>query len=350
MNRKPHVAVVGAGIVGSAIGLELAARGASVTLVDAGGVRASEISFGWINASWFNRPDYFHLRYYSMAAWQRWDKRVPGLNPCWTGCLLWDLEADALEAYLRDYGTMGYELESVEREKIRRIEPGLAKPPARAVLATEEGFVEGGDAVRVIRAAALAAGARLIEGTATAVEEDGVRLADGQRIDADRIVVAAGIGTRDLLGLPVDDVLGLMILTMPTRTRIAHVLTPPGLNLRQAADGGLLCAGGPGGSAVDGELQKITYALLAQVRVLIGEPGLELQRIIIGHRPTPTDGHPIIGPVPGRAGVYVAVMHSGVTLAPGVAELVADEVLNGSQASLLAPFRADRFRESMSIG
>ncbi|MFQ5567527.1 MAG: FAD-dependent oxidoreductase, partial [Paracoccaceae bacterium] len=60
-------------------------------------------------------------------------------------------------------------------------------------------------------------------------------------------------------------------------------------------------------------------------------------------RPTPADGHPIIGPVPGRDGVYVAVMHSGVTLAPGVAELVAGEVLEGAEADLLAPFRPDRF-------
>ena len=65
MSKGPHIAVVGAGIVGSAIALELASRGADVTLVDAGGERASENSFGWINASWFNRPDYFRLRHFS---------------------------------------------------------------------------------------------------------------------------------------------------------------------------------------------------------------------------------------------------------------------------------------------
>ena len=67
MNPKPHIVVVGAGIIGSAMALELATRGASVTLVDAGGLRASENSFGWINASWFNQPDYFRLRHFSMA-------------------------------------------------------------------------------------------------------------------------------------------------------------------------------------------------------------------------------------------------------------------------------------------
>ncbi len=91
MNRGLHVAVVGAGIIGSAIALELASRGAAhgirVTLADAGGERASENSFGWINASWFNRPDYFRLRHFSMRAWRRWEERVPGLAPCWTGGL-----------------------------------------------------------------------------------------------------------------------------------------------------------------------------------------------------------------------------------------------------------------------
>jgi glycine/D-amino acid oxidase-like deaminating enzyme len=77
--------------------------------------------------------------------------------------------------------------------------------------------------------------------------------------------------------------------------------------------------------------------------VLFGEPGLTVERIIIGHRPMPADEHPLIGPAPGRDGVYAAVMHSGVTLAPGVAELVAGEVLDDTEASLFAPFRPDRF-------
>ncbi len=343
MSRGPHVAVVGAGIIGSAIGLELAARGAAVTLVDAGGERASENSFGWINASWFNRPDYFRLRHFSMGAWRRWEARVPGLAPRWTGGLVWELAGDALAAFVRDHGAMGYAVSMVERDTIRRIEPGLAEPPERAALAAEEGFVEGGEAASALRAAALAAGARLVEGTVTAVEDGALRLADGHRIAADRIVVAAGTGVPGLLGLPVDPVPGLMALTTPVRARLNHVLAPPGLLLRQDAEGRILCGGEAGGSAPGSDAGAIARDLLGRVAGLIGEPEVGLERIVIGHRPTPADGHPIIGPVPGRAGVYVAVMHSGVTLAPGVAELVADELLDGAEAPMLAPFRPDRF-------
>ncbi|MGO4842863.1 FAD-binding oxidoreductase, partial [Rhizobiaceae sp. 2RAB30] len=45
----------------------------------------------------------------------------------------------------------------------------------------------------------------------------------------------------------------------------------------------------------------------------------------------------------GLNGVYVAVMHSGVTLAPAVGLFAAEEILSGRRDPLLAPYGADRF-------
>ena len=45
----------------------------------------------------------------------------------------------------------------------------------------------------------------------------------------------------------------------------------------------------------------------------------------------------------GAPGVYVAVMHSGVTLAPLVGRLVASEILDGVRVEMLEPYRASRF-------
>ncbi|HUS54992.1 MAG TPA: FAD-dependent oxidoreductase [Thermohalobaculum sp.] len=343
MSEGLHIAVVGAGIVGSAIALELATRGAVVTLVDAGGERASENSFGWINASWFNPPDYFRLRHSSMGVWRRWATRVPGLDPHWSGCLVWDLDDAALDAFVRDHGAMGYAIRMVDRDTIRRIEPGLADPPARAALAEDEGFIEAGAAASALRTEAEASGVRLVEARVEAVERTGLRLSGGGRLSADRIIVAAGQGTAALLDLPVAPLPGLMVLTAPARTRVAHVLAPPDLNLRQDAQGRILCGGEAGGSAIDREPGAIADDLVERARALFGEPGLALERVIIGHRPMPADEHPVIGPVPGHDGIYAAVMHSGVTLAPGVAELIADEVLDSAEAPLLAPFRPNRF-------
>jgi glycine/D-amino acid oxidase-like deaminating enzyme len=158
MSKGPHIAVVGAGIVGSAIALELASRGAVVTLVDAGGERASENSFGWINASWFNRSDYARLRHFSMGVWRCWADRIPGLDPHWSGCLTWDFDDAGLNAFVRDHGAMGYAIRMVDRDTICRIEPGLVDPPNCAALAEAEGFIEAGAAASALRAAAVAAG------------------------------------------------------------------------------------------------------------------------------------------------------------------------------------------------
>jgi glycine/D-amino acid oxidase-like deaminating enzyme len=175
------------------------------------------------------------------------------------------------------------------------------------------------------------------------LESKTLRLSDGEILSADRIIVAAGEGTAKLLDLPVAPVSGLMALTAPARVRVAHVLAAPDMNLRQDAFGRILCAGEAGGSAIEREPDAIAGDLIERARVLLGEPDLALERIIVGRRPMPADEHPLIGPVRGRPAIYAAVMHSGVTLAPGVAVLVANEVLDGSEAPLLAPFRPDRF-------
>ena len=63
----------------------------------------------------------------------------------------------------------------------------------------------------------------------------------------------------------------------------------------------------------------------------------------MGYRPTPKDGLPIISRAAGLTGAYCAVMHSGVTNAPAVGELVTREILNGERDRLLEPFGLHRF-------
>ena len=44
------------------------------------------------------------------------------------------------------------------------------------------------------------------------------------------------------------------------------------------------------------------------------------------------------------AGLYLAVMHSGMTLAPAVGLFASGELLKGEEEPLLAPYRLARFR------
>ncbi|MDH3669296.1 MAG: FAD-binding oxidoreductase [Paracoccaceae bacterium] len=342
MAATPHVAVVGAGIVGSAIALELARRGAQVTQIDAGGRRASENSFGWINATWLNRDDYFRLRHFSMGVWRALEGRVPGLAPRWVPSLLWDLEEGPLRNYVSGRGAMGYGLRLLERDEIARLEPGLAVPPPLAALGEEEGYIDAGLAAEALRKAAAAEGVRPVAEEAVSVGPGTVRLKGGDLVTAGAVVVAAGRGTGTLTGLPVDEVPGLMVLTTPLRARISHMLAPPELLVRQDDQGRVLCGGEAGGSRIDRDGDAIAADLVERVRGLFGERDIGLERVIIGYRPVPADEHPAIGPLPDLPGVYAAVMHSGVTLAPGVAQLMADEILDGTDSELLGPFRPAR--------
>ena len=68
----------------------------------------------------------------------------------------------------------------------------------------------------------------------------------------------------------------------------------------------------------------------------------EVERVGVGWRPLPVDGLPVIGHVPGSPRIYLASMHSGVTLAPIAGHLAALEILDRARVELLADFRLER--------
>jgi len=58
----------------------------------------------------------------------------------------------------------------------------------------------------------------------------------------------------------------------------------------------------------------------------------------------PEDEVSLVGPLPGADGVFVLATHSGVTLAPALGRLLADEIVGGAVPELLGPFRPNRFK------
>ena len=70
-----------------------------------------------------------------------------------------------------------------------------------------------------------------------------------------------------------------------------------------------------------------------------------MDRWWLAYRAMPADRLPIVGPLPWLEGLYLAVSHSGVTLAPALGRLVAKEVADQTPDGLLAPFRPGRFAE-----
>jgi glycine/D-amino acid oxidase-like deaminating enzyme len=63
-----------------------------------------------------------------------------------------------------------------------------------------------------------------------------------------------------------------------------------------------------------------------------------------GVRPVTPDGYPLVGPVPGRDGLWVLAGHGpeGVLLAPSTARMLADHLASGHARPDAAPFDPGR--------
>jgi glycine/D-amino acid oxidase-like deaminating enzyme len=355
MALSPHVLVVGAGIVGASVAWHLARAGARVTVAAGapGGV-ATPRSFAWINASWGNPEPYFRLRVRAMAEWRRLAAELPETPLRWCGGLCWDLPAEQLEAYVREHGGWGYGIRRVDGAEAARLEQNLAAPPAFALHVAAEGAVEPEEAALTLLAAAERHGTALVRdvrvaaltmraGRAVAVES-----AAGS-ITADEIVLAAGLGTTALAAtagvrLPLAAPPGLLVHSRPHAPLLNGLVLAPELHMRQTAAGRLVIGADFGGADPGADPAATARALFEQARAMLrGAESLALDYHAVGERPMPAGGFPIVGRPAGLAGLTVAVMHSGITLAPAVGLFVAEDILTGRRDPLLAPYGPERF-------
>src|SRR5262245_37818261 len=149
---------------------------------------------------------------------------------------------------------LGLPLQWISAAETRRREPHLAGKLAGAVLAPEDHQVDNRKLAAALRVAAEAAGAQVHEHRAVeAVSSqggrvDGIVLADGSKVAADVVVLAAGSWSRTIAGLrpelrpPVRPIKGQMLaLRMdPAAPLLTHVIWAPGAYLVPRRDGRLL--------------------------------------------------------------------------------------------------------------
>ncbi|TJV69609.1 MAG: FAD-binding oxidoreductase [Mesorhizobium sp.] len=355
MSNPKQVIVIGAGIIGASIAWHLTKAGARVTVVSESGVGgvATPNSFAWINASWGNPETYFRLRVRAMAEWKRLAKDMPGLPLAWCGGLCFDLPPDRLEAYAAEHSSWGYGIERVDAKRAGEIEPNLVAPPDFAVYVAEEGVAEPVATAKALLADAERLGARVIVGAVDRLTLSNGKVTgavvSGETIRAEEIVVAAGAGSPAIaatagIELPLDTPPGLIVHSRPHRKLLNGLVHAERLHMRQTAEGRIIAgsdfAGGDPGENAEATARELFAVAKAALR---GADDLELDFHTVGYRPTPADGFPIIGRAEGVGGLYIAVMHSGITLAPAVGLFATREILDGDRDPLLKPYGMERF-------
>jgi glycine/D-amino acid oxidase-like deaminating enzyme len=358
------IIVIGAGIVGAAIADRLSHEGADVTVLERAkpGAGASGNSFGWINASFAETDAYFHLRQTAIKAFRSLCEALDLSHTArWHGCLWWEDAGKGFERQFCELTRRGTGARLVDAAEFSRLEPAVANPPERAIMTAHEGAADGDLVAHSLLRRATENRATLITGCEvqhllrSGNDVIGVQTSLGPLM-ADHVICATGAWSEDFLGrsgiaLPMDNKPGLIITTAPAAPVIRHCIMSPDIHFRQNPDGrftlGEIFSGGFEGE----DAKALADDLIERLRTrLPGSNDIRLETIKLGLRPVPADGLPVIGPVTTAPGLSLAVMHSGITLAPLVGQLVADEVLGGDPSPLLTDFRPARFTSSPPVG
>jgi D-hydroxyproline dehydrogenase subunit beta len=272
----------------------------------------------------------------------------------------------------------GYEAELLTRQHIAQLEPDLdVSRIVGGCRFAREGWADVGAMSDQLIGAAVSLGARF-QPHETVVGFDGTRVIatdehrERKTYDADHIVLAAGNGVRALaatlgrdypllepampmvrnassqaLHLPT---VGLLCTTAPTLARISHVIRGEGISIRPDRAGGVTFTDHPTGGSWDRNDPHIwSLPQLFHARAQRLFPKLHdtcVETVTIGNRVLPNDGLTIADWFDRSRGIYAVTTHSGVTLAPYLADAVASEVLDGVRAAELEPFSLARFNDT----
>lgn len=359
--------VIGAGVVGAAIAYRLVTGGARVTLVDqqTPGTGTTSTSFAWVNANDKPPPAYHALNVAGIHAHSRLAADL-GAAP-WlhrsghVRCVVGAPAAARLAAHVAALQQAGYPAALIDEQRAQALEPEVRWPADVAAFAhfPEEGWADGPLLVRTLVAAAQSLGAAVYQDDGvTAIDVaggrvGGVHLASGMRLAADTLVIAAGRWSDRVLALagarlPLAPTCGLLAVTAPLQHGPRGVVHTEGVHFRPEGDGRVLLQDddtdalvGPDTPA-DPNLPACRELWRRGCAYLPDLAGATIVEARVGIRAMPADGYPVVGPVPGRDGLYLAVTHSGMTLGPLLGEVAAAEVLGGPPDPRLAPFRATR--------
>lgn len=359
------VTVIGAGFVGVALASSLVTRGCRVTLVapSTAADGATGTSYEWLN-SHRKRPDsYQALNQLGLEYWRHEFGPTHAAHVTWDGHVavaVDEAHRELLTDRVHYLAGRGYAAEFVDTCNV-----GVSDALLEGALIAQfpnEGFCDA-RAIRedLLKSLADSDAFRFVEGTVATVDDSSVTLADGAQIEGDRVVIAAGNGSEALLqqqGSAFSLVeqsdggaaWGFLATVSAPEHGIRGLITTDDTNLRPIDDDTLLVqcldldrqAGGETSDALHAYGREFSE----RVSSILGRDA-QTTEVRVGHRVIPRDGMTVAGPLQGSATdhVWAVVTHSGITLGPWLAEVIADEIVSETMDDRLAEFRPTRFTE-----
>ena len=361
-SEPDRIVVIGGGILGTSIAYHLARRGAHVVQCEKlrPGSGATEKSFARFKADYRTQPTPYNLlNRLGMFNWRQLQRDLQGeLQIQWGGNVKWSPPGNAAEKLRLDVRQQDwrYATHLVDEADVHRLLPNVTPGPVGAASFSEqEGTVDPVQALAVLLKNAERFGVKLLY----PCEVTGFELASGRisavqttrgRFPADVVVLAAGVGTPALAGklgvrVPLKDSPGVLAHTPvvpPILERMAH---PAGTFIKQNPDGGVVIRGSDfrGPRVTDASREHGQQLMRAAAQFVPRLDRVPLERMTLGWRPMPQDELPIVGFSQACPNLYIATMHSGMTLGPLMGQLTALEILDNADVDLLQPYRLSRF-------
>lgn len=367
--RTADVVVIGAGMVGSAIGYGLAGRGIDVLVLDGDDrdFRSANANFGlvWLHGKGMDLPAYQRLTGHSVDMWASFSAELSretaidlqyeqngGLGIC-LGEADFERRRESLHRLHNQLGGERPNAEMVERKDLEKLLPNVPLGPdvTGASFGYRDGHANPLRLLAALRTGLIRRGGRLSGGSAVRLIEGdadgGFRLrTDAETIGAGRIVIAAGLGSKALaaqvgLDLPIRPQRGQILVT----ERLEPFLPLPTMDLRQTREGTVMIGTTNEETDLDHSVTAEAAASLS-ANALRQVPALGSVRLVrqwAGLRILAPDGFPIYERSRTHSGAFVALCHSGVTLAPIHATRIAEAVASGALPSDLDAFSHERF-------
>ena len=350
--------IIGGGITGLAIAVELKLRGAAVTVLSRSFAEAAtQAAAGMLapRAEGLEAGPMLDLGLGSLALYPDWVSKLEEVSGLETGYWPCGILAPVYDAPSQeDAGDW------LDRAAIDTYQPNLGEAVVGGWWYPEEGQVDNRALARSLRATAEALGVEIREGVSvTALQQrhdqvTGLHTSAGL-LTANHYILAAGAWARSLLPLPVHPRKGqMMALRVPAtlpELPLQQVLFGPGLYVVPRRDRRIVIG------ATSEDVGFTPHNTPAGVQTLLAGlhrlfPALadySIEELWWGFRPTTPDEGPILGPSQCQNLTLATGHHrNGILLAPITARLIADWVEKGHAEPLLTAFRWDRFRAAAS--
>jgi len=367
------VIVIGGGVIGLTAAWRLAERGASVVVLERGrsGSGTSHVAAGMLAPVAEADPQEEPLLRLGIDGARDYPQFIAelreraGLDPGYLRCgtLMVARDRDEAESLEREHHVrqrLDLQVSRLRPTQARALEPSLAPTLRGALELPDDHAVDPRTLTSALAEAVRHDGGRVREGAevqALEIDRDavqGVRLASGERLGGEAVVVAAGVWSRGLAGIP-DEV---QVPLRPVKGQILRLVDPSGpglltrvLRMRPT----YVVPRGDGRYVLGATMEErgydttttagATFELLRDAMELL--PGLSelvLDELSAGLRPGTPDNAPVIGPGL-TEGLFWATGHyrHGILLASKTAELIAGAVLGGqSVPDVVSPLRFAR--------